>query len=140
MNVQNKETFIVPEAVWIAYAQKDMEAARTLYRAGHYMACAYHCHQALEKALKALWTRYNDEEPPRIHNLRLLLTHITAVSPPPRVVEAVLELNPHYVTARMPGWPPTDIHVYTYEYTRYLLQLTEDAWSWCLETLNSKSN
>ncbi|NPA91792.1 MAG: HEPN domain-containing protein [Chloroflexi bacterium] len=140
MTEQSVKATYLPVHIWLTYGEKDLEAARTLYRAGHYMACAFHCHQVVEKALKALWTELNEEEPPRIHNLRLLLTHLNGCAPPEHVVEAVLELNPHYVTARMPGWPPHDIDMYTHTYARKLLQLTEDTWTWCLQTLNSTNN
>ncbi len=93
----------VPVDAWLAYGEADLAAARTLYRAGHYMACAFHCHQALEKGLKAVWTHYRGEEPPPIHNLRLLLAHNGGPEAPERVVEAALMAGPHYVTARIPG-------------------------------------
>lgn len=121
---------------WLAYGWADLTAARTLYRAGHYAMCAFHCHQALEKGLKAVWTRHRQEEPPRVHNLSLLATQLDGLDPPPVVTEAALEANPHYVTARMPGIPEDDLDQYTREYTRRLLSLVEEAWQWC--SLNAK--
>ncbi len=122
---------------WLEYGWADLTAARTLYRAGHYMACAFHCHQALEKGLKAVWARHHGQEPPRVHNLRLLAEHLNSLKPPPVVMEAVLEATPHYVTARMPGVPEDDPDRYTREYTRHLLNLVEEAWQWC--SLNARS-
>ncbi len=121
---------------WLAYGWADLRAAQTLYRAGHYAACAFHCHQALEKGLKAVWTRVRGEEPPRVHNLRLLAEHLNGLKPPPVVMEAVLEATPHYVTARMPGVPGGELDRYTREYTLHLLTLVEEAWQWC--SLNAK--
>ena len=116
---------------WLEYGRLDLLAARTLYRAGHYMACAFHCHQALEKGLKAVWARHHAEEPPRVHNLRLLAKYLDGLNPPPIVMEAVIEATPHYVTARMPGVPEDDLDHYTREYTWRLLSLVEEAWQWC---------
>ena len=121
-----------PEA-WLTYGWADLRAARTLYRAGHYMACAFHCHQTLEKGLKAVWTHHRREEPPRMHNLMLLVAHLKDLHPPETVVNAALEAMPHYVTARMPGVPPDDPAHYTREYVRRLLDLVEEAWQWCLQ-------
>lgn len=118
---------------WLAYGEADLHAARTLYRAGHYMACAFHCHQAMEKGLKAVWAHHHQEEPPPIHNLRLLLAHSGAQEIPEHVVEAALTASPHYVTARIPGIPYTDIETYTRERVWTLLNLVEEAWKWCLQ-------
>jgi len=120
---------------WLAYGEADLQAARTLYRAGHYMACAFHCHQALEKGLKAVWTYHHSEEPPPIHNLRLLLAHSGVSDMPDQVVEAVLLASPHYVVARIPGIPHGDIKTYTRERVWKLLNLVEEAWTWCLQTI-----
>ncbi len=125
---------------WLQYGQRDLKAAETLYRAGHYMAAAFHCHQAVEKGLKAVWAVVKEEEPPRIHNLRLLTVGLRDLNPPPVVTETALEVTPHYVTARMPGWPPDDPEFYTREYTLRLLQHTQETWSWCLQIVNSENN
>lgn len=118
---------------WLTYGWADLKAARTLYRAGHYMACAYHCHQVLEKGLKAVWTRYRQEEPPRIHNLLLLVSQLQDLKPPAAVIQAVLDASPHYVAARMPGIPSGDPNHYTRAYVRRLLDRVEEAWQWCLQ-------
>ncbi len=125
---------------WLVYGQHDLKAAQTLYRAGHYMAAAFHCHQAMEKGLKAVWAAVHQEEPPRIHNLRLLLLGLTSLDPPPVVIETSLEATPHYVTARMPGWPPDDPKMYTRDYTLALLRGTEETWTWCLQNVNSRTS
>ncbi len=128
----SEKTRVQPTAeAWLAYGAADLAAARTLYRAGHYMVCAYHCQQALEKGLKAVWTRHREEEAPRVHNLRLLLDQLADLNPPPPVVEAALEATPHYVTARMPGLPDDDDTYYTRAYVLRLLNLVEEAWLWC---------
>ena len=125
---------------WLRYGEADLQAAQTLYRAGHYMAAAFHCHQAVEKGLKAVWVVAKGEEPPRIHNLRLLVLGLQDLNPPQVVIETALETTSHYVTARMPGWPPGDPDHYTRPYTLKLLQQTEETWSWCLQIVNSANN
>jgi HEPN domain-containing protein len=41
-----------------------------------YPLCVYHCQQAVEKALKAIWVYRREDEPPRTHNLVALATEL----------------------------------------------------------------
>ena len=58
---------------WIALAEEDLGAAGLMLREGLYRACIFHCQQAIEKLLKAIWVESAAAGyPPREHNLTLL--------------------------------------------------------------------
>jgi HEPN domain-containing protein len=56
---------------WLAYAEADRQAAEHLLESDDYMACAFHCQQAVEKLLKAIIVAETQKRPPYLHNLRL---------------------------------------------------------------------
>ena len=59
---------------WLRFAQMDYDLACHAFHNMHpkplELIC-YHCHQALEKALKAILIQ-NGEDPPKTHDLRML--------------------------------------------------------------------
>lgn len=72
---------------WLDYAEIDLSAARTLYqyhRPQPYEIICYHCQQAAEKAIKALYIHFDlPGGVPRKHDLSFLLNqmrHMTVIS------------------------------------------------------------
>ncbi len=55
---------------WLKTAEHDFEAAQAMFRSKYYTWCLFLGHLVLEKTLKALWVKTNqDIVVPRIHNL-----------------------------------------------------------------------
>lgn len=54
---------------WVALADMDLAAAEVLLERGLYPPVIFHCQQAVEKLLKAIWLERTGEVPPRTHNL-----------------------------------------------------------------------
>ncbi|RMF30691.1 MAG: HEPN domain-containing protein [Chloroflexi bacterium] len=85
------------------YAEADRHSAYSALAVADYRDVAFHCQQAVEKALKALIVGSTGQRPPCVHNLRQLLDQAVGQSAPPSIVDAVLSLNPHYRATRYPG-------------------------------------
>lgn len=90
---------------WIEFAQRDIDAADVLFREekkmGHlYDIVIFHCHQAIEKFLKAVMNE-RGHEMLKIHDLVRLL-HISEVQLPKDMETWIHELNPHYLMPRYP--------------------------------------
>jgi len=83
-------------------AREDLRAAGTLLRAGHYRLAMFCCHLAMEKALKAVLQHQTGRLPPRLHDLRVLLTR-TGLAPPPRLHQAIDRVADLSIPARYPG-------------------------------------
>ena len=63
----NKEEHI---KYWINSAEHDLETSNTLYEAGKYDWALFIGHLVLEKLLKAVYVKNNDNKiPPKLHNL-----------------------------------------------------------------------
>jgi HEPN domain-containing protein len=62
---------------WIDLAESDLAAAKLLLSGDMLLHVAFNCHQAVEKALKAViaWGLPEDEIPPKIHNLVMLASN-----------------------------------------------------------------
>jgi HEPN domain-containing protein len=55
---------------WQEGARKALRAAKVLHEDGNDESALFHCHLAVEKALKAAWIAQRDtEEPPHTHDL-----------------------------------------------------------------------
>lgn len=89
---------------WLKYAKGDLEGAEILLRSTKsqygYQLCVLHCHQAIEKILKAIIVE-KGETPIKTHNLVFLLQK-TKLEIPEDFRNYIEELNPHYQPARYP--------------------------------------
>ncbi len=89
--------------MWLEQARRDLEAARHLAVSRDWFASVFWCHQAAEKALKALLIASGKAV--RGHNLLELLRMVSVelgVKPPRGVERCARYLNPHYVVSRYP--------------------------------------
>jgi HEPN domain-containing protein len=61
---------------WQKRARGALKMAGIAHREGEYELALFHCHLALEKALKAKYMEQHEEEAPYIHDLYLLAENI----------------------------------------------------------------
>ena len=57
---------------WIELSDYDVETAKAMLRSKRYLYVGFMCHQAIEKAFKALFSKINPEAVPFSHNLSYL--------------------------------------------------------------------
>ena len=81
---------------WMERAEKDLKRAKLLFDNKDYEGCAFHSHQAAEKALKALYI-LKFKRLWKIHDLKLLAEKVEA---PTNIVKIGDRLNPYYIEAR----------------------------------------
>ncbi|MFN3284651.1 MAG: HEPN domain-containing protein [bacterium] len=87
---------------WMREAEAELAAARTLYGGRHWSWCCFTCHQAAEKALKAICE--HRRTPQTGYNLNLLLQAVAdQVAVPESVRGACARLNRYYVPTRYPN-------------------------------------
>jgi len=129
----NRETDV---RAWLEYAEADRRSARNAMAAADYRDAAFHCQQAVEKALKALIVHHTRERPPYVHNLRELLSLLSDFSPPAFVIEAVLAINPHYRATRYPGVADDDMDFYVVPNAERLVEQMEQVLGWVLDQLS----
>ena len=61
---------------WEDIAEYDFETANAMLNSGRYLYVVFMCQQAIEKIVKGLFVYYNEEEPPRTHNIINVLEKI----------------------------------------------------------------
>ena len=90
---------------WFRYSENDLIVARHCFEALYPKQteiAGYHCQQCAEKSLKA-FLLFNDVEPPKIHDLRVLCKMCQDVdSSFAELVILCAHLNPYGVAARYP--------------------------------------
>lgn len=95
---------------WRSFADGDLQTARILAERedvnvlAHVVA--FHAHQSAEKYLKGLLALHRRVEPPKIHNLRLLLTRATEHASglrSPELEDATNGLDQFYIPSRYPA-------------------------------------
>ena len=95
-------------AAWLEYANADLETASFLYEKQHprqLEIICYHCQQAAEKAIKALYVALDIAGGiPRKHDLSFLLQQISGnVRVPESINNSAIELDPYGIIVRYPG-------------------------------------
>ena len=93
---------------WLGYAAMDLSAAQTLCQYHRPMPCeiiCYHCQQAAEKAIKALFIRFDlPGGIPRKHDLSFLLNQLQQEAPvSPRLRRMADVLSVYGIIARYPN-------------------------------------
>lgn len=89
-------------ADWLRQGESDLRHARTSRDAGDYDWSAFACHQAAEKAIKALFQKHHRDA--WGHTLSLLLTSLPEGDrPDDALVDRAKELDKHYIPTRYPN-------------------------------------
>ena len=121
---------------WIEQAENDLLDARATLKAERYAATAFHCQQAVEKALKALYMLQREEDAPRSHSLVFLGSETGALS---RFGDFLRELTPAYIDTRYPDAAIESPEViYGGDRARRLWEQTEVFFQWIRSELEKK--
>jgi len=119
---------------WAEYAKSDFESAKVLFNGKKYKECAWHCHQSVEKLLKAILIKQN-KRPRKIHDLIELLIE-TKIKLPEELMNLIEELNFHYLPPRYPDFYEQIKKIYSFKNIKNVLELTKILFLWLKNYLN----
>lgn len=118
----------------------DLEAAEVLFNNGEklgsaYQVCIYHCHQAIEKILKAHLVKQG-KPVIKIHDL-VWLEEKAALKIPIELHQFIRDLSPHYQVVRYPDMPFTSNFIFSYKKStaQEILDKTKTLFLWLKEKL-----
>ena len=118
---------------WWRQSLKDLETAKKNLKIKEYYAAAFFAHQAVEKALKALFIEKKRKSPGPTHSLIFLGK---SVGIPVKFFSILRKLNPDYVLTRYPdaayGLP---YELYDEEMAREKIQMAEAVIEWVRKEL-----
>ena len=116
---------------WWRESNESLETAEVLLKSGRYLECAFFCHLAVEKILKALIIDRRGEVPPRTHNL-LLLSHISNVDEifDDKMKDFLADVAPFQIEGRYPVERRKLLQENPPEKFRELYLATEEAVVW----------
>lgn len=114
---------------WIVSAEYDLETAKHMFKTGRYLYVVFMCHLALEKMLKAHVELHENKVPPKIHNLKLLVTR-AELEISAEMMGTILELNQSSIPTRYPEDLQSILTGYTREYCSRILKQTEETLQW----------
>lgn len=121
---------------WVEYAEADKLSAQNAFNAADYRDVAFHCHQAIEKLLKAAIVAQTGRRPPYAHNLWKLAQAVKGLTIPAEIADKMASINPHYIISRYPTGMRTG---YTEELAAELLRKMQEVYQWLMERLNLPS-
>lgn len=120
---------------WVDSSIYDFETAGIMYDTGRYSYCAFICHQAIEKLLKAVIIHLNKEIPKKTHNLRELLAECK-FEVPADIETKILKLNPHYMFSRYPDLAGGPSHkMYNSLIAKELMDISKEVAEWLTRKL-----
>ena len=129
MTAEEKYTY------WLELAQYDLETAEAMFASGRWFYVIFMCQQAIEKLCKGLYTLYVDDNIPKIHNIKTIVSRFKDELPS-AVNEDTLQffdiLSAQYLTYRYPDFDNTsDRFTNESEASRILIK-TREVFSWLL--------
>ncbi|KKP92594.1 MAG: hypothetical protein UR98_C0022G0002 [Parcubacteria group bacterium GW2011_GWA1_36_12] len=112
---------------WIEFAKKDIRDAEILFKGRSYEGSIWHCHQALEKILKAIIVE-KDKRIPKIHDLPRLSKECE-ITFSKTILEFLEEINPYYNQVRYPDTALEDIKS-SKNTTQKYIKTTKEIFKW----------
>lgn len=132
---------------WLDLIEADMIAAEDLYQAANarnatswysWLLVIWHCHQAVEKCLKAIIISQN-KETLRIHDLVRLLDETQLTNLPPQWKEKLYQLNNFYFSPRYPDVPLKISYPQSnQQLSQDFLKFAKEFHLWTTEQINQK--
>jgi HEPN domain-containing protein len=122
-------------AYWRELAQYDLDTADAMYAAGRWFYVAFMCQQAIEKLCKGLYNFYIDDEVPRVHNIRLVLSRVQtrlSIAISPETYSFVDNLAAIYLKNRYPDIANQQKAQIDKERAAYFLEKSKEVFAWLL--------
>ena len=119
---------------WLKAAQTDLQDALLLFRNKSYKNCVLHCHQAIEKILKAIIIQ-KGYKLIRTHDL-ISLVHDAKLTLPKDIIVFIDQINPHYLPTKYPDI--TFKFPYNKTKVQKILKETKEVFKWLRWQLNQK--
>lgn len=117
---------------WFKQAKYDYDTAKAMFEAGRYIYTVFMCHLSIEKALKGLFAKNIQKNPPKTHDLNYLCK-IMDMSLPDEFQSFVDNLNDLSVPTRYPDEIEKLVKQYNKSKTSNILKLTQRLLSWLKE-------
>lgn len=110
-------------------ADYDLATAVDMFKAGRYIYCVFMCHLAVEKILKSIYVRKNNQNPPKTHDLSYLCETIQ-ISLPENLNNFIDDLNELSVPTRYPDYLAKILKEYRKKETETILLLSKKFILW----------
>ena len=123
---------------WLSLADYDIETAKVMLKGKKYLYVGFMCHQAIEKAIKAVIARdcADGEMPPKIHHLLKLADRAGIYQKMSEEQQAFIKyLNPMNVEARYPEHKDAISAGLTEEMCKNFISGTEELLCWIKQQL-----
>ena len=121
---------------WFELADYDIETAKAMLSTKRYLYVGFMCHQAIEKALKAVISRNcaEGEIPPKVHDLSRLAVRAGIIDDMGEDQQDFIEeLNPLNIEARYPAYRDQIYETLTQEKCKELIGGTEELLCWIIK-------
>jgi len=92
---------------WLEIAEYDFVTAQAMLDSKRWLYVVFMCQQAIEKHVKGLYTLYVNDEVPRTHNVRALVSRFESelqTPVPEEKMELFDELSAYYLNNRYPDF------------------------------------
>jgi HEPN domain-containing protein len=122
---------------WLEYAQYDLDTADAMYHAGRWLYVTFMCQQAVEKLVKGLYVLYIDDNVPRVHNIRNVISRFAE-----KLSDSVTDeryrlfdnLTSCYMNTRYPEYKQKMSNLITEKEARELFAQSKEVFAW-LQTM-----
>ena len=120
---------------WFQLAQYDLESADTMCKGGRWFYVAFMCQQAMEKLCKGLYNFYVDDNVPKVHNIRFILSKIEtmlSITVDASVYQLADSLSAYYLHNRYPDFVSRVNLEIDENHAVSILEKTKGAFEWLL--------
>ena len=120
---------------WIELAQYDLDTAVSMFSTGRWFYVVFMCQQAIEKCCKGLYTLFIDDNVPKNHNIKAIVSRFKDKLPG-IIDENTLQyfdvLSAHYLTYRYPDFEDKPDNRTGKNEASRILEKTKEVFAWLL--------
>ena len=122
-------------AYWLELAKYDLDTATSMFTTGRWFYVVFMCQQAIEKCCKGLYTLYLDDNVPKIHNIKTIISRFKDKLPN-NINEDTMHffdaLSAQYLTYRYPDFESTPNSRTNENEACRILEKTKEVFLWLL--------
>jgi len=118
-----------PTEEWFRQAAYDLDTAEAMFKSGRYIYTVFMCHLSIEKALKGLYAKKFQKDPPKTHDL-IYLNKMIELKLPEDIEEFLDDLNDLSVPARYPDKLKNLLKQYKRDKTKKVLNKVKELLLW----------